>query len=71
MKYLKAALTKFKQAKDETFEFCFQSQDFIESAVPKLVFHFAFDLKSYVIDDAVKSLESPRIAASLFSFFLS
>ncbi|RZC67615.1 hypothetical protein C5167_011309 [Papaver somniferum] len=64
MKYLMPAFTKFKQVKDESFEFCFQSQGFHESAVPKLVFHFAdsvrFEphLKSYVIDvsDGVKCL---------------
>ncbi|KAI3834182.1 hypothetical protein MKW92_019961 [Papaver armeniacum] len=64
MKYLMAAFTKFKQVKDESFEFCFQSQGFDESAVPKLVFHFADSVrfephvKSYVIDvsDEVKCL---------------
>ncbi|KAI3872661.1 hypothetical protein MKW92_027169 [Papaver armeniacum] len=64
MKYLMAAFTKFKQVKDESFEFCFQSQGFAESAVPKLVFHFADSVrfephvKSYVIDvsDEVKCL---------------
>ncbi|KAI3997012.1 hypothetical protein MKX01_021288 [Papaver californicum] len=64
MKYLKAGLTKFKQVKDESFEFCFQSQGFDESAVPKLVFHFADSVrfephvKSYVIDvsDGVKCI---------------
>ncbi|OVA01372.1 Peptidase A1 [Macleaya cordata] len=64
MTVLKAPLMKFKQEKDDIFEFCFSSVGFNETVVPKLVFHFTGNIrfeppvKSYVIDvsDGVKCL---------------